>query len=524
MAEVPNKITYVTLADDEKVHPAYEIALKRIQGEFGHHYGLYTGGAKTGGKPEFPVYSPIDGETLIGSFQAGDSEDTGNAINAAKRAFPVWSRTSWEERTRIIRSSADFLESRAFDLAALLTWEVGKTRTEALAEIFETLDLLRYYCEVYERAGGYYLPMPSPVTGEHCVSLMKPYGVWAVISPFNFPVALAAGMCTGALLTGNTVVFKPTSEAPLSGIKLYEAFISGGVPGGALNIVTGPGGPFGKNIVSHPDIDGIAFTGSKNAGMWLLREFVQGQRYPKPLVLEMGSKNAVIVSAKADLTKAVEGVVRSAFGFGGQKCSATSRVYVQEPVAAEFMEELKQRAGSVKVGDPRERETFFGPLIDRKARETFIAAVRQVIAEGGTIETGGEVLTGAPYGKGHYVAPTVVTGIPHDHPLCKNELFVPFLIVTTCRSLQEAVEYVNNTDFGLTAGIFSEDSGELDFFFSHVRSGVTYANRAGGATTGAWPGSQSFTGWNASGSTGRGSGGPYYLLSFLREQAQTRVS
>ena len=524
MAEIPGKITYVTLTEDETVHPAYESALNRVSKEFGHQYGLYIGGNRVGGRPEFPVYSPIDGETLIGSFQVGDSEDTGDAINAAKSAFPDWSRTGWKERAKIIRLTADLIESQAFDLAALLTWEVGKTRTEALAEIFETLDMLRYYCDLYERSEGYCLPLPAPVAGEHCISVMKPYGVWAIISPFNFPIALAAGMCTGALLTGNTVVFKPTSEAPLSGIKLYQAFVSGGVPGGALNLVTGPGGPFGKNIVSHADIDGIAFTGAKNAGMWLSREFVQGQRYPKPLVLEMGSKNPVIVSGKADLTKAVEGVVRSAFGFGGQKCSATSRVYVQETVAAQFMQQLKQRVGSIITGDPRQRETFSGPVINRKAEETFTAAVRQVIADGGAIETGGVVLTGDAYGKGHYVTPTVVTGIPHDHQLNKNELFVPFLIVIPYRTLQEAVEYANHTDFGLTAGIFSEDPAELDYFFSRVRSGVTYANRAGGATTGAWPGSQSFTGWNASGSTGRGSGGPYYLLSFVREQAQTRVS
>ncbi len=331
-------------------------------------------------------------------------------------------------------------------------------------------------------------------------------------------------MCTGALLTGNTIVFKPTSEAPLSGIKLYEAFISGGVPDGVLNLVTGPGGPFGKTVVSHGDIDGIAFTGSKNTGIWIWREFTQGQRYPKPLVIEMGGKNPVIVSGKADLTKAVEGVVRSAFGYAGQKCSATSRVYVQEEVYSSFMEQLKQRVGSIIVGDPRERDTFFGPLIDHKAVDTFTAAVRQVIAEGGTIETGGEVLTDPSYGKGLYITPTVVNGLPQGHPLMKNELFVPILIVTTYNTLQEAVEYANQTDFGLTAGIFSEDTGEMDYFFSHVRAGVAYTNRAGGATTGAWPGSQSFTGWNASGSTGRGSGGPYYLLSFVREQAQTRVS
>ena len=288
---------------------------------------------------------------------------------------------------------------------------------------------------IYERAGGYLLPMDTPVAGEHSLSVMQPYGVWAVISPFNFPIALAAGMCTGALLTGNTVVFKPASEAPLSGIQLYMSFIAGGVPGGVLNLVTGPGGSFGKTVVSHGDVDGIAFTGSKNSGMWLWREFTQGQPYRKPLVIEMGGKNPVIASGKADLTKAVEGVTRSAFGFAGQKCSATSRVYVQDEVYAQFMEQWKQRAGSVIVGDPRERGTFFGPLIDRKAVDTFTAAVRQVIAEGGTIETGGEVLTGALYGKGYYVTPTVVTGIPPGHPLHTSELFVPFLICHPVRYL-----------------------------------------------------------------------------------------
>jgi 1-pyrroline-5-carboxylate dehydrogenase len=277
-------------------------------------------------------------------------------------------------------------------------------------------------------------------------------------------------------------------------------------------------------VVSHGDVDGIAFTGSRNAGMWLWREFAREQRYPKPLVIEMGSKNPVIVTDKADLTKAVEGIVRSAYGFGGQKCSATSRVYVQKTVASQFLQQLKERAGSIIVGDPREKETFFGPLIDRKAKETFVTAVRQAIEDGGTIVAGGDVLAGPPYGNGYYVRPTVVTGLPLNHPLQKNELFVPFLIVNTFDSLEDAVGYANQTDFGLTAGIFSEDPAEMDYFFRNIRSGVTYANRAGGATTGAWPGSQSFTGWNASGSTGRGSGGPYYLLSFVRELAQTRVS
>lgn len=524
MAEAPKKITYITLAEDEQFHPAYESALKRVFAELGQHHELYTGSSSVRERPEFTVYSPIDGETLVGSFQSGDCEDTERAIHAAKTAFPEWDRAGWKKRVEIIRATADHMESQAFDLAALLTWEVGKTRTEALAEVFETIDLLRYYGNVYESSGGYVLPTEAPIAGEYSISVMKPYGVWAVISPFNFPLALAAGMCTGALLTGNTVVFKPTSEAPLSGIKLYKSFILGGVPEGVLNLVTGPGGPFGKTVVGHVDIDGIAFTGSANTGMWLWREFAQGQRYPKPLVIEMGGKDPVIVSGKADLAKAVEGVVRSAFGYAGQKCSAASRVYVQDAVFTPFMQQLKKRVDSIIVGDPRERETFFGPLIDRRAEDIYTSAVRQVIAEGGTIETGGGVLTGTIYRKGHYVTPAVVTGIPPGHPLHKNELFVPFLIVTPYSTLKEAVEYANQTDFGLTAGIFSEDTDEIDYFFSRVRAGVTYANRSGGATTGAWPGSQSFTGWNASGSTGRGSGGPYYILSFVREQAQTRVS
>lgn len=524
MSEAGKKITYVTLAEDERIHPAYENALTRVPGELGKHHPLYIDGESVRDSQEFPVYSPVDGETLIGFFQSADTEDINNAVKAAKSAFPGWKNTGWEERARVIRMAADYVEARAFDLAAVLTWEAGKTRTEALAEVFETVDLLRYYCTVYEKAEGYLLNLKSPLRNEHSLSVMQPYGVWAVISPFNFPLALAAGMCAGALLTGNTVVLKPASQTPLSGIRLFNDFRSAGLPAGALNMITGQGGLFGKTIVSHADIDGIAFTGSRDTGMWLMREFIKGQKYPKPIVTEMGSKNPVIITAKADLVKAVEGVIRSAFGFGGQKCSAASRAYVQQEVFSQFMELLKLRAGSVIVGDPRDRETFFGPLIDFRAKGTYLGAVSQVISAGGVIETGGKVLSDARYGKGHYVTPVVATGISPDHPLLNNELFVPFLVVIPFRTLEEALGYANQTDFGLTAGIFSQDPGEIDYFFTRAGSGVLYANRSGGATTGAWPGSQSFSGWKASGSTGRGSGGLYYLLSFMREQSRTVVS
>jgi 1-pyrroline-5-carboxylate dehydrogenase len=355
------------------------------------------------------------------------------------------------------------------------------------------------------------------------MSVMRPHGAWAVISPFNFPVDLAAGMAGAALLTGNTAVLKPTSAAPLTGLRLYRAFIDGGVPAGAINYITGPGGPFGEAAVSSPDVDGIAFTGSRDAGMWLHRNFSARQQYPKPLVAEMGSKNPVIVTAKADMEKAAEGVARAAFGYSGQKCSATSRVYVEGSIARDFIDSLKARTGALKVGDPRERDMFMGPVIDEKAMKTFADAVEICRKDGGTVITGGKIRGEGRLSRGYYPEPTLVSGLPGGHPLERRELFVPFVVIDTFSTLEEALGRANDTEYGLTAGIFSEDEEEVEAFFSEIRFGVCYANRRGGATTGAWAGHQPFGGWKASGSTGKGVGGPYYLLSYLREQAQTRL-
>jgi 1-pyrroline-5-carboxylate dehydrogenase len=236
----------------------------------------------------------------------------------------------------------------------------------------------------------------------------------------------------------------------------------------------------------------------------------------------MGSKNPAIITAHADLNKAVEGVTRSAFGYGGQKCSATSRVYIEAGIADIFLRRLKKRIEQIKVGDPRDREVFFGPLINEKAVNRFREAVAGALKAGGRLVTGGEVMSGGDRAGGYYVSPTVVSGLPRGHHLWRDELFMPFLLVDSYANLPEALELANETDFGLTSGIFSEDPQEVGYFFTHIRFGVCYANRKGGATTGAWPGKQSFVGWKASGSTGKGVGGPYYLFSFLREQTQAR--
>jgi 1-pyrroline-5-carboxylate dehydrogenase len=238
----------------------------------------------------------------------------------------------------------------------------------------------------------------------------------------------------------------------------------------------------------------------------------------------MGSKNPTIVTAKADIPKAVEGTVRAAFGYGGQKCSATSRVYVQNDIKDEFLDALKERVAKITVGDPRAKETFMGPLIDEKAVQTFEASVTKAKESGARLISGGDVMKEGEMRNGFYVSPTVVADLPEDSSLVTQELFVPFVVVNAYGTIDEAIERANATEYGLTAGIFSKDRREVKKFFDSIQFGVTYSNRSGGSTTGAWPGAQSFTGWKASGVTGRGVGSPFYLLNFLRDQSQTRVS
>ncbi len=517
------KITYVSLEGNEDVHRRFEEALAGLGSELGKTHPMYIGGKEVRTSEQFEVRSPIDRDILVGTFQKGGEREARQAVVEGKSVSHHWEEAGWKKRVGAIRNAADILERELYLMAALMAVEVGKDRTESVAEMGEGIDMIRYYCDVYQHAEGFEVRMKPGAPGERCTSVLRPHGLWVVIAPFNFPFALAAGMTSAALLAGNSVVFKPTSEAPLTGILLYRAYERAGIPAGVMNCVTGPGGPFGNAIIPNPDVDGISFTGSRAVGMQLFRDFAKNQPYPKPMVAELGSKNPVIVTAGADPEKAVEGVVHSAFGYSGQKCSATSRVYVDRKVSAGFLDLLKDRVDALKVGDPRERGVFMGPVIDEKAKKTFSDAVAATKADGGTILTGGELLNEGMFSRGAYAMPTVVTGLPKDHRLSRDELFVPFLVVHEIDNLEEGLREANDTEYGLTAGIFSEDDSEVQYFFDHIESGVTYANRAGGATTGAWPGAQSFGGWKGSGMTGKGVGGPYYLLSYMREQSRTRV-
>jgi len=315
-------------------------------------------------------------------------------------------------------------------------------------------------------------------------------------------------------------VLKPASDTPYSALRMIELLEAAGLPPGAVNLVTGHGEEAGLALVDHPAVAGLVFTGSKEVGERIARRFVANRI--RPFILEMGGKNPAIVTAKADLDKAVEGISRSAFGLSGQKCSACSRVYVDRQVAKPFMERLVEKVRALKLGEPTRREVFTGPVINARAVATFEAAAAEARRDG-RIALGGHRLTEGEYAHGHFVAPTIVDRLPLDHRLLRDELFVPFLVVAEVGSLEELLTWANRSEYGLCAGIFSEDPDEIRQFFNRIEAGVTYANRRGGATTGAWPGVNSFGGWKASGSSGKGALGPYYVQQFLREQSQTWV-
>ncbi|HEY7331509.1 MAG TPA: aldehyde dehydrogenase family protein [Candidatus Limnocylindria bacterium] len=516
------KITYATLsADNEELQSAFDAAVERVRGQLGRSYPMTIGDEERTRDETFEDRSPIDREIVVSRFPVGTRQDVQDAVDAARAAFPAWRDLGWRKRIELMRRAADLISERQFDYAAFMAFEVGKNRLEALGDVEETADLLRYYSDEMERNDGFSRPMGSLSPTEKTRSVLKPHGVWGVISPFNFPMALAGGPAAGALIAGNTVVVKPSSDAPLMGHLFVQVLREVGVPAGVVNLVTGPGETVGAELEENPGIDGMVFTGSYEVGMRLYKGFTRD--YPRPIITEMGGKNPAIVTGSANLDEAAEGVMRSAFGYDGQKCSANSRVYVDRRVAREFVDKLVERAKTIAVGDPTRRENWMGPVINERALAKFTDAVAEARRDGGTVEVGGDVLRDEDTGRGFFPTPTVVTGLPLDHRLFADELFVPLLVVGEVDSLDEALERSNSTPYGLTAGIFSSDESEIRRFLDTIQAGVVYVNRRAGATTGAWPGIQSFGGWKGSGSSGKSGLGPYYVQQFMREQSQTVI-
>jgi 1-pyrroline-5-carboxylate dehydrogenase len=402
-----------------------------------------------------------------------------------------------------MKRAADLIDERLFKLAAAMSLEVGKNRMEALGDIAETADLIRYACYQMEKNRGFIVKMGrDPLVGYHATntSVMRPYGVWLVISPFNFPFALTGGPAGAALVTGNTIVIKPATDTPWIVRLLADCLRDADLPEGVFNFVTGPGSTLGQALIESPEVDGVTFTGSLAVGMKIFRDFAQG-KWVRPTVLELGGKNPAIVSRKADLERAAIGIVRSAF--------------------EALVNRLVEMTSKLTIGDPTLRQNFLGPVINASSYRDYQQFCSE-LSQSGTLLTGGKVLTEGDFAKGYFCTPTLAVDLPMDHHLWKDEMFLPITTLTRVNNLDEAIKYANDVDYGLTAGFYGSKT-EAKWFFQNIQAGVTYANRPQGATTGAWPGYQPFGGWKGSGSTGKNAGGHYYLPLYLREQIHTII-
>src|SRR3954452_23176249 len=375
------------------------------------------------------------------------------AVAAAAAAQREWRALPYADRGAILRTAADVIRERVLEMAAVVTLETGKPRVESIAEVEEAVDLIETYCAQIEQNAGFEVPLGTLSPNEENRSVLRPFGVFGVIGPFNFPVALVTGMTAGALVAGNAVVLKPSEQAPWSGALVAEAFAQGGVPPGVVGLVHGGEGT--GAALARAAIDGVVFTGSAEVGRALTRRFQEGA-FARPAITEMGGKNPAIVTAEADLDAAAAGIVASAFGFSGQKCSACSRTIVVDGVHDELVERLRAKTAELVVGDPADGDAYTGPVIDERALERFREAVAEAEREG-TIVVGG----GRPDGGGLYAEPTIVTDLPPGHRLTREELFVPFVTVTRVGSFDEASAEANAVDYGLTAGICSRDEHEV---------------------------------------------------------------
>lgn len=517
------KLTYSTMFDPPpQLHQRFEAALSAARKRLGGQYPMWIGGRERQAAASFESRSPIDRDWLLGRFARGSAEDASDAVRSAHQAFPGWAATPWPQRVDLVRRAARLIEERVYDIAAAVALEVGKNRMESLGEVQETADLMYWYCDQMQANGGFVRELPNdPLPGfvSRNRSVLKPFGAWVVISPFNFPFALAGGPVGAALVAGNSVVFKVASDTAWSGWLLMEALRDAGFPPGVVNYVSGPGGEVGEGLVGAEHVAGVTFTGSYDVGMKIVRGIAAG-RWPRPCIAEMGGKNAAIVSRKADLERAALGIMRSAFGLQGQKCSATSRVYVEREVAGELKRRLVELTEKISVGDPTQRENWMGPVINETACQRYRKCAEN-LARHGEILTGARMLTDGGRDRGYFVAPTVGSA-PRDYSLWREEKFIPLVLVGEVGSIDEAIDLANRSEYGLTAGFYGARE-ELARFHDRIEAGVTYANRPQGATTGAWPGYQPFGGWKGSGTTGKAIGSYYYLPQYLREQSQTVV-
>jgi 1-pyrroline-5-carboxylate dehydrogenase len=491
---------------------AMRAALDRIAGELGREYDLIIGGHRIKTEGKIHSLNPARPTQVVGVHQKAGAEHAEQAMQAAMMAFEFWSRTTVEERTSLLLGAAEIIRKRKLEFCAWLVYEVGKNWAEADADVGETIDFLEFYSREALRLAAAKTPIQLP--GEHDELLYIPLGVGAVIPPWNFPFAIMAGMTSAAIVTGNTVILKPSSDSPTIAARFVEVLEEAGMPGGVVNFCPGSGASFGNALVEHPKTRFIAFTGSKEVGLDIHERAAKarpGQIWIKRTILEMGGKDSILVCADADLDAAVDGVVASAFGFSGQKCSACSRAIVEAPIYDVFVERLRERVAKLSVGDPTGNPNM-GPVINKAALESMLNYVT-IGKKEGRLLAGGNAPEAAD--GGYFLEPTVIADVAPNATIAQEEIFGPVLAVIRVENFEEGLRVANNSQYGLTGAIYSARRENLDRARTEFHVGNLYLNRK---CTGAMVGAHPFGGFNMSGTDSK-AGGPDYLYLFTQAKS-----
>jgi 1-pyrroline-5-carboxylate dehydrogenase len=488
---------------------ALERALADVGAQLGRTYPLIIGGERIATEQTIASVNPARPDEVVGYAASATVEHAARAVEAAHERFQTWRKTPVAERAAVLFRAAEEMRRRKFELCAWIIYEVSKSWAEADGDVAEAIDFCEYYArEMLRLESPPDLPVQMP--GEQSRLTYVPLGAGVAIPPWNFPLAIMVGLVVAPVVAGNTIVLKPASTSPIIGAKFMELLEAAGSPAGVVSYLPGPGGSVGDALVDHPKTRFIAFTGSKEVGLRINERAAKvhpGQLWLKRTVLEMGGKDTIVVDETADLAAAAEGIVASAFGFQGQKCSACSRVVAVEPVYDELLDRVVERAGSLTVGDPAERGTFMGAVIDARSRDK----IREYLDIGrreGRVVLGGEAQSEG----GYFVQPTVVADVAPDARLAQEEIFGPVLAFIKARDFEEALAVANNTEYGLTGGLYSADATRLARAREDFHVGNLYLNRK---ITGAMVGAHPFGGFNMSGTDSK-TGGPDYLLLFLQ--------
>ena len=487
-------------------------ALERIGDLLGHEYELVIGSERLRTSGKIESHNPAKPDQIVGIHQKAGAEHAEKAMQAALKAFETWKVVPVEERASLLLNAAEIIRTRKFEFCAWLTYEVGKNWAEADADVAETIDFLEFYAREALRLAQATTPIQYP--GERNQLLYIPLGVGAVIPPWNFPFAIMAGMTAAAIVTGNTVILKPSSDSPTIAARFIDVLEEAGMPPGVVNFCPGSGATFGNAIVQHPKTRFIAFTGSKEVGLDIHERAAKpqpGQMWIKRTILEMGGKDSIIVSPDAELDDAVAGVVASAFGFSGQKCSACSRAIVEEPIYDIFVDRVRERVAQLTVGDPTKNPNM-GPVVNAGALQTILGYIETGKKEGRLIAGGNAVETAEG---GYFLEPTVFADVAPDARISQEEIFGPVLAIIKAKDYDDALAIANNTEYGLTGAVYTNDHEKLNHARRAFHVGNLYFNRK---CTGAMVGAHPFGGFNMSGTDSK-AGGPDYLYLFTQAKS-----